>query len=454
MTQTLAQPATVSPLAPAPHAPGPAGWPLVGVVPQLAADSLGFLTHVAREYGDVARLPLGTRPTYLLSSPADIEYVHLHTGREFNKGYGTDPFLGNGLVNSEGGFWRRQRRLAQPAFHRERIAAYAGMMTERTAWLLATWRGGERRDAHADMMRLTLGIVTETLFGADVETEAATIGEAVSTGITALTRETMRIIPLPRQLPTPTRVRMRHAAATLDRVIGKMIAARRAEGGDHGDLLSMFLAARDDDGSGMTDAQLRDEAMTMFLAGHETTANALTWTWMLLSRYPGVEASLLTELHTVLGGRVPTLADAPRLRYTDAVIKEAMRLYPPVPLVARQPINDTVIGGYHIPAGSDLWMSQWVTQRDPRFWPDPEAFDPTRWLNGSGDAAPPFAYFPFGGGPRKCIGVTFAAMEAVLVLATIAQRFALRVQGPVTVEATVFTARPKGGLPVQIVARA
>ena len=450
MSTTTSRATTPPALAPGP--PGPAGLPLVGILPQFGRNPLGSLTRIARRHGDVARLPLGKHPTYLLSGPAEIERVHQQTGREFRKGYGEGPLLGNGLVTSEGEFWRRQRRLAQPAFHRERVDAYGATMVARAERLLAGWRDGERRDLHAEMTRLTLGVVAKTLFEAEVTGEADTVGRALTVALRESQREETRIIRLPARLPTPGRHRLRRAVADLHRIVAGIIARRQASGRDHGDLLSMLIAARDDDGAGMSDRQLRDEVMTLFLAGHETTANALSWTWLLLSRHPEVEAALLAELRAVLGGRAPALADLPRLRYTDATLREAMRLYPPVWLVSRQPLAEVELGGYRLPAGADLWMSPWVVQRDPRFFPDPKRFDPARWLGDQAPAPPRFAYFPFGSGPRKCIGAAFAEMEMALVLATIAQRFGARIDGPVAIEAAT-TIRPRHGLPATLSAR-
>ncbi len=466
MTATAA---TDTPATPAPAArlvpPGPKGWPLLGVVPQFVRDPPGYLVRVAREHGDVARLPIGRGEVFLLSGPKEIEYAHLHTGREFKKGYqndlGTRLLLGNGLVTSDGEFWRRQRRLAQPAFHRERINAYGEIMVSYTERMLAGWHDGERRDAHDEMMRLTLAIVLKTLFdrdpgeaGADDGANSA-IGAAVSTAMAEWMSETARGAVLPAHIPTPGRARLRRTAAAIDAAVADVIAAHRERGDDRGDLLSMLLAARDEDGNPMSDAQLRDEAVTLYLAGHETTALALSWTFALLARYPGVEASLWDELTDVLGGRPPTVADVPRLRYTDAILKETLRLYPPAWMVARTTAAEVTVSGYTLLPETQVWMSPYAVQRDPRFWPAPEIFDPQRWLNGAADAAPAFAYFPFGGGPRKCIGTTFAQLEGVLLLATIAQRFRLHVLGPVVPQAAV-TLRPsakKGGVPVRLVAR-
>ena len=438
-----------------PRAPGPSALSPAGILRQVR-DPLGYWTDVAREYGPVARLPFDRPPAYLLGGPEEIGQVHLRTGKEFDKGYEDDPLyplLGNGLVNSEGEFWRRQRRLVQPAFHRERIDAYARTMVSRTERMLGGWREGERRDAHEEMMRLTLGIVAETLFGVEIEGEAGAVGRAISEGIDEAERESRRVVRLPAWVPMAGRGRLRRAVEALDRVVLRIIAERRIEGKDRGDLLSMLLAAQDEDGAGMTDRQLRDEAMTLFIAGHETTALALTWTWALLSRHAAVEEALLAELREVLDGRSPTVADVRGLRYAEAVIKESMRLYPPIPVVARRANRDVEIGGYLVPSGTQLVMCPWIVQRDARYFPAPETFDPSRWLGDATEGLPKFAYFPFGGGPRKCIGTAFAMVEATLLLATIAQKFRLQADGPVVPEASIVTVRPRHGVPVRLISR-
>ena len=261
------------------------------------------------------------------------------------------------------------------------------------------------------------------------------------------------MVRLPGWVPVAGRGRLRRAVEALDRVVLGIIAERRIEGMDRGDLLSMLLSAQDEDGTGMTDRQLWDEAMTLFIAGHETTALALTWTWALLSRHAAVEEALLAELREVLDGRSPTVTDVSGLRYTEAVIKESMRLYPPVPVVARRATRDVEIGGYLVPSGTQLVMSPWIVQRDASYFPAPETFDPARWLGDATKGLPKFTYFPFGGGPHKCIGTTFAMVEAALLLATIAQKFRLRADGPVVPEASIVTVRPRHGVPVRLVSR-
>jgi cytochrome P450 len=357
--------------------------------------------------------------------------------------------LGEGLLTSEGEFHLRQRRLAQPAFHRQRIAAYAATMVEYSDRACDRWQAGETRDVAREMMRLTLAIAGKTLFDADVESEADEIGEALTTTFALFNRLTLPFAQLLERLPLPATRRFQKARERLDATIYRIIDERRASGEDRGDLLSMLIAARDEegDGSGMTDEQLRDEAMTIFLAGHETTANALTWTWYLLSQHPDIEARFHAEVDEVLKGGLPAAEDFPRLRYTEMVFAEAMRLYPPAWIIGRRALGDYRIDGYTIPARSILLMSQYVTHHDARFFPNPFRFDPERWAPEARESRPKFSYFPFGGGPRLCIGESFAWMEGALVLATIARRFRMRLAPghPVEMQPLV-TLRPKHGM--------
>jgi cytochrome P450 len=319
--------------------------------------------------------------------------------------------------------------------------------------IASEWRDGEERDIHAEMMRLTLAIVAKTLFDADVDREAKRVGHALE-AIMQLNSDFRKLIITPTWLPTPRKIRATFATAKLNRIIYRFIEERRQSANDNGDLLSMLLAARDDDGSRMTDRQLRDEAITIFLAGHETTANALSWTWMLLAQNPAVEAKLYEELDAVLQSRVPSLDDVPKLAYTGHVITESMRLYPPAWGMARIAIEDAEIGGYPIPKGCGVSLAQWVVHRDPRWFDEPLQFRPERWEGDLAKRLPRFAYFPFGGGPRQCIGNNFAVMEAVLLLATIARKFRIRlVPGKAIVPAASITLRPKAGIWGRIEAR-
>jgi cytochrome P450 len=431
----------------------PRGHWLTGHLRPFQHDRLGYLTDCARTYGDMVDLRLGPMRVRVLNHPDLVEEVLVTKARHFIK-HGplrqARPSLGNGLLTSEGDFWRQQRKLAQPAFHRDRVAAYAATMVAATERMLAGWAEGQTRDVQDDMMRVTLEIVAKCLFDADVSRDAADASAAMETLIRCFTDRVDRWIPLPIAIPTPSNLRFRRAMARLDRIVFAIITERRAAGTDRGDLLSMLLHARDeDDGRRMTDRQLRDEAMTLFMAGHETTANTLAWTWMLLAQNPEAEAKLHAELDTVLAGRTPTVADLPRLVYADRVITEALRVYPTVWLLGREAIEPCTIGGAPVPVGLTLWMSQWVLHRDPRFFDDPESFRPDRWSDGLARRIHRYAYFPFGGGPRICIGNSFAQMEAVLLLATIAQRYQLRLApGAVVRPFPTMTLRPDGGVMV------
>jgi len=434
----------------APEPPGPGrGLPFRDLA-RFRRDPLGFLERVHRRWGDVARFRFGPRSIYLLSHPDLIRDVLVTRHRNFTKSRALQRarvILGEGLLTSEGEHHLRQRRMAQPAFHRERIAALGETMVAYASRAAGEWRDGAEMDVVREMNRLTLAIAGKTLFGASVEAEADEIGAALTSALLAFKRLTNPLGPILDRLPLPGTVRVRRAGERLDATIYRMVEERRASGEDRGDLLSMLLAARDEegDGAGMTDLQLRDEALTLFLAGHETTANALAWTWHLLSLNPDAEAALHAELGAVLAGRAPRADDLPRLPYTRAVLAESMRLRPPAWVIGREPKEDFEAGGYRIRAGSVVMLAPWIAQRDPRWWPDPERFDPSRWTPEMEAALPRFAYFPFGGGPRKCIGEGFAWTEGILVLARLAQRWRLRPAPGAQVSAEpLITLRPTG----------
>ncbi len=411
----------------APLPPGPRGHPILGVMPEFNGDTLSFITR-CREYGDVVRMRFFYVTAYFLYNPDDIEYVLSVNAKNFIKSMSLRSnffhrLLGNGLLTSEGDFWRRQRRLAQPAFHRRRISAYGDVMVDYASRLISSWREGEVRDIHRDMMRLTLEIVVKTLFNADVSGDADKVAEVLSEMVKPFSSQATLKWIIDNRLPTRTHRRFHKAASEIDEIVYRIIAERRAGGSDEGDLLSMLLDAQDEDGSHMTDRQLRDEVMTLFLAGHETTALTLSWAWYLLANNSDAEQKFHDELDDVLGGRPPSVADMARLKYTEMIAKESMRLYPPAYGLGRQAIEECEIGGYRVPAKSQVFMFPWATQRDPRFFTEPERFHPERWTEDLLSALPKYAYFPFGGGPRICIGNYFAMMEVVLLLATIGQRF-------------------------------
>jgi len=417
---------------------------------------LEYFMKVAREYGDIAGMRVLNFKTIFINHPDLIEEVLVTNARKYSKGRvlrANRHVFGEGLLTSEGDFWLRQRRLAQPAFHRARIASYAATMVEYTLRMLDGWRGGEERDAHQEMMRLTLQIVGKTLFDADVERDAQEVGKSLEQ-LLEIGANFRRTIFVPHWLPTATNLRMKREIAQIEKILYRIIAERRATGRDAGDLLSMLLSAQDDDGSRMTDRQLRDEAITLFLAGHETTASTLSWTWWLLAQNPAVEAKLHAELDAVLGDRAPSLDDLPKLAYTGHVITESLRLYPAAWGMARLVIEDHQIAGYPVTKGMGVAMAQWVVHRDPRWYDAPEQFRPERWNDDLMKRLPRFAYFPFGGGPRQCIGNTFALMEATLILATIARKFRLRLvtNHPVVPLASI-TLRPRHGVHVILESR-
>jgi cytochrome P450 len=416
-------------------------------------DPLGFLTGAARRYGDVVYFDGLSDDFYLLNHPEYVKDVLVTHNASFMKGRGLQRakrLLGEGLLTSEPPLHRRQRRLAQPAFHKQRVGAYASLMVEYAIKLeRERWQEGRALDAAQEMMHLTLAIVGRTLFGTETEAEAEEVREALSASMASFARFMMPFAEMLGRLPLPANRRFEQSRARLDRIIYRIIEERRASGEDRGDLLSMLLNAQDEegDGRGMTDEQLRDEAMTIFLAGHETTANALAWTWYLLSQNPEAEATLHAELEEVLAGRPPTAEDLPRLRYTEMVFTESMRLYPPAWILGRRALEDYEVGGHRIPRGALVILSPYVMHRDPRYFHDPERFDPERWTPEARAARPQFSYFPFGGGPRRCIGEGFAWMEGVLVIATLAQRWRLRLAPGQRVEPQPgVTLRPRRGV--------
>jgi cytochrome P450 len=415
-------------------------------------DPLHTVAGLKERYGDIAHFRVGSRHLYLLSHPEDIREVLVTHPRDFNKSRALQVakrVLGEGLLTSEGDLHLRQRRLVQPAFHRDRIAGYAQTMAEYAQRVSARWQDGATVDAHEQMSTLTLAIVGKTLFDTDIEQEASEVGHALTTAMQLFDRFMNPLGEVLNRLPTPGTLRMNAAMRRLDEIVYGIIALRRADGRDHADLLSMLLHAQDVEGDGgiMTDCQVRDEAMTLFLAGHETTAVALSWTWYLLSQNPDVEQRLHQELNTVLQDRPPSFADVPRLQYTELVFSEAMRLYPPAWIIGRRAVTDYSVQGYTVPAGSVVIMSQYLVHRDPRWWPDPERFDPDRWTPEAKASRPRFAYFPFGGGPRICVGEPFAWMEGVLLLATLAQHWRLRLTSDARIDTLPrITLRPKYGM--------
>lgn len=431
--------------------PGPTGRFLLGNALELSRNWMGYLTDCARKYGDAVFFRFVHVPICLLVHPDYIEQVLVTQQSNFVKSRDyrvLSHVMGEGLLTAEGEAWRRQRRLVQPAFHHENIRGYGSVMVDCATRMLDTWEDGVARDIHKDMTRLTLEIVTRALFGTTVLERADDVATGLQSMMEEFTWHANLSFILPEILPLPVRRRLRRGIQLLDDVFYSIIHSRRVNSSDRDDLLGALLNMRHPDGRPMTDRELRDEMMTLLLAGHETTAVALTWTWYLLALNKQTETKLHEELDAVLGDREPTVGDIPHLRYTEWVIKESMRLYPPAWGIGRRALADFEVGGCRVPAGTNVFLMQWITHRDERFYPEPECFRPERWdepLQGS--HLPRFAYFPFGGGPRKCIGASFAMMEAVLLLAMFARRFRLELAPDARVELLPsLTLRPRFGL--------
>lgn len=415
-------------------------------------DPIGFVGGRFQRFGDVYfvgsegdRLP----GLFVWRHPDAFEEVLVTKAKSFDKGHSTfaqlGELLGQGLLNTDGEVWRRQRRLVQPAFSKQRLEGYAAAMVAEADAEARAWRAGEERDVARAMMEMTLRIVCRTLFGYDSSADA----EAVRRAMKALQTSLAGLpLPLPKSLSPQARA-MKRARGELDRIIYRMIDGRRP-GESHDDLLQRLVDAVDEDGSTLAREEIRDQLVTLFIAGHETTSNALSWTFHLLSEHPEVEARLHAELDLVLAGRLPTGEDLPRLVYTDQVFTEAMRLYPPVAAITRRVVEDVEVMGWHVPAGSEVSVWAWHAHRDPRWWDEPWAFRPERFAKGAGEGRPRLAYMPFGAGARACIGKVFAQMEGVLSLATLASRWRLEaVQRGVEIDSRI-TLSPRGGLRMRV----
>jgi len=440
--------------------PGPRGLPLLGLTLAIRKDALGTLRRVAREWGDIVRLPVAFQDRIFLNHPDYIEQVLVIQQAKFHKSEltkrVTEGLLGQGLLISEGDFWRRQRRLVQPAFHRTRINEYAATMIESTQRHIHDWRDGEQRDIAREMMALTLDVAVRTLFGTTLPAEAQQVGHSMTFLMRYQLGRQRSPLRIPETWPTPRNKRAHRERNYLDSLVYRIIDERRSQGdaNHRSDLLSLLMGAMDEDGTQMTPRQLRDETMTLFLAGHETTAQMLAWTWYLLGENPAVAARLHEELHGVLNGRPPQAADFGRLPYLYALMHEVLRMYPPAYIIARTSIEPSQIGGYQFPAGATMLMSQWVMHRDPRYYDDPDIFRPERWVEGLAERLPSGAYFPFGDGPRRCIGQGFAMLEAATVIGTLAQRFQFRlVPGHLVVPEPLITLRPRHGIRMTVHAR-
>ena len=441
------------------NAPGPHGHILLGSTREMRHDPLRFGLAMTEQYGDVVQIRFFIWPAYLVSHPDGIKHVLQENKQNYNKDLIPykifKPLLGKGLVTNDGKSWLHQRRLMQPAFHRKRLDAFGLLMTDATVTMLDQWQDFATReqplDIAAEMLRLTLRIVGQTFFNIDLSDETHIVGQAVTT-VNQLHSDYIYAPFPPLHIPTPRNRRLQVSYRALDQVVRGIITNRRSHNTDTGDLLSMLLLARDEEtGQGMDDQQVRDEVITLLIAGYETVSTALTWTWYLLSQYPDVERQLHAELDTVLGGHLPMVQHLPRLSYTRMVLEEALRLYPPAWIFGRKAIAEDEIGGYFIPANSMIVLSPYMTHRHPAFWGDPEVFEPERFTPERSAGRPHYAYFPFGGGPRVCIGNNFALMEMQLILATVAQRYKLRLVPGHTVEPeALLSLHPRYGLPMML----
>ncbi len=439
--------------------PGPKGLPIVGSAFDLRDDTLNSMRRMGREYGDIVLFRVMNRERVLLNSPELIHQVLVMQHSKFHKSELTRRItvrmLGQGLLISEGDFWRRQRRLVQPAFHRMRVNDYAAAMLELAEAHIRGWCDGDRRNMSEEMMALTLGIAVRTLFGSALPVDPAEVGRAMTFLMRYSLRRQRAPVRIPETWPTPKNRRANRELAFVDSLVYRIISERRASGnGNHNDLLALLMSAMDEDGSQMSRQQLHDEAMTLFIAGHETTAQMLSWTWFALSENPAAETRLHEDLCAALNQRAFAPADLGQLPYLRAVMNEVLRLFPPAYIMARENVEPVELGGYEFAPGTTILFSQWVTHRDPRFFEDPDAFRPERWLDGLEDRLPRCAYFPFGAGPRRCLGEGFALLEAATVIATIARRFSFRLlPGDPVIPEPLVTLRQRNGIHMQLHAR-
>ena len=433
--------------------PGPRPDPVVGNLLAFRRDPLQFFTACAQEYGEVAHFRILNAHAYLLSNPDHIESVLVRNSANFIKGRvfrSNRLLLGDGLLTSEGGLWRRQRRLAQPAFHKDRVSSYMGTIQTLAESMAAGWRDGEVRDVYQEMKGLALKIIARILFDVDVASDADEVSSALRAAWEEFTARIQSGLLIPESVPTRGNLRFQRAVGNLDRVIRRIIEERRMGRQGGGDCLSLLLEAQDSDGSQMTDTQLRDEVMTLLVAGHESTALALTWTWYLLARNPEKAEPLYAEADA-LGREALSVRGMAGLPYSEMVVKEALRLYPPVWAIPRQAVKDCEIGGYSVPAGTSLTISQWVMHRHPHYFAEPASFRPERWADGLEKQLPDFVYFPFGGGPRHCIAYSLAMVEAVLVMAILARTFEFSVLSePPAVAWPSITLYPRYGIRARI----
>lgn len=439
-------------------APGVSGLALFRLMPEFKRNTLQTFMSLARRHGDIVCFR-GLWTSFMLTDPQHVEYVLQTNSRNYRKGKNYKEVAastGNGLFVSEGDVWRRQRRLAQPAFHRQRMASFAKIMTASCEAMLERWRPLAERneliEVDAEMLRLTLGIVGKALFSRDLSDEADTVSRSFEVIRKHTIDRVMSVVKFPASFPTARNRRFRQAITNAEQIVYGLIAERRRGQGNADDLLSLLMAARDEEtGEGLSDRELRDQALTIIGAGYETTTQALAWTWYLLAKHPEIENKLHAEISGVLGGRAPTFDDLPDLKYTLMVFQEAIRLYPPIWMMTRAAIETDEIGGYRVPADSEILLLPYLTHRHPKYWDRPEEFDPEHFTQEKVAARPRFAYFPFGAGARQCIGNNFALMEAQLIIATVAQKYRLRLADEQAIEPeTSVTLRPRGGVRMKL----
>ena len=437
--------------------PGPKGTLLGGSVRQFRAGLLNFLLETAREYGPLASFRIGPKRVFLASGHDLIEQVLVTDAKHYIKHFGArafKPVLGNGLVTSEGAFWHRQRKLVQPAFLKARVQSYVPAMVELTNQMLNAWTSGKRAQIDFEFEALTSKIALKTLFDLDDHGDRERFDGVLKLAFDLMNARLRRIIKLPLWVPTPANFRLQMAIAELDRTVQGFIASGRSRHHHGNDLLSRLLLAQHEDGRPMSDRQLRDQAMTLYLAGHETTALTLAWAWYLLSQHRRVEEKLVSEWQRVLRGVTPTAQHLQRLPYTAAVIAESMRLFPPVYVIGREATTELELGGYRVKPGYTVLMSQWVNHRDQNFFPDPEEFRPERWQDGLAKRLPKFAYYPFGGGQRICVGSTFALVEATIILAAVGQHYRFTVDPDAVIDIKPqITLLPANGIPATLECR-
>ena len=433
--------------------PGPKGNWLTGSLFQFRRDMLAFLTTCARDFGDICSFRLGYRQHVLINDPEWIHKVLVTDNNQYVRPYNylfLQSSIGNGLLLNEGKSWMRQRRLMQPLFLKKMLGGYAESAVRITQKFIQRWQDGESRDLHADMMRLTLLIVADVIIGIEVDNDADIVERTLDAVMDDYKFRLETGLNLPTWIPISQNRRLRSTLSELNKLIDARIASRRAHPGEHDDVLSRLMQAQDEDRQSMSDELLRDEVITMLFAGHETTANTLSWTFGLLAQHPDIEAQTVSEIQQQLGGEIPRANDLERLSFTQRVLLESMRLYPTAYLLGRKARQEVQIGDYHLPDGVTVFMSQWVTHRDERYFPQAEQFRPQRWENGT-QSLPEQAYFPFGAGPRLCIGKDFGMMEAMLILATVLPKFRFSpVENKMPTPWPSVTLRPQEGVKVTI----